>query len=242
MKEWITGRNPVYECLRANRRHFFRLLIAKGVEEKGRVSEIIALAKEKRLPVERVERLALEELAENPQGVAMEASQYPYADLDAIFTLAKKKGEPLFILMLDQVQDPQNLGTLIRSAEVFGVHGVVIPSHRAAGVTPAVVNASSGASEHLLIVPDNLAQAIDAIKAQDAWVIGLDMDENATPLGKTNLKGPLAVVVGSEGEGLRRLVREKCDLITYIPMKGQVASLNAAVAGSIVLQAAAAVR
>lgn len=242
MKEWITGRNPVYECLRANRRHFFRLLIAKGVEEKGRVSEIIALAKEKHLPVERVERLALEELAENPQGVAMEASQYPYADLDAIFTLAKKKGEPLFILMLDQVQDPQNLGTLIRSAEVFGVHGVVIPSHRAAGVTPAVVNASSGASEHLLIVPDNLAQAIDAIKAQDAWVIGLDMDENATPLGKTNLKGPLAVVVGSEGEGLRRLVREKCDLITYIPMKGQVASLNAAVAGSIVLQAAAAVR
>jgi 23S rRNA (guanosine2251-2'-O)-methyltransferase len=243
MKEWITGRNPVYECLRANRRHFFRLLIAKGVEEKGRVSEIIALAKEKHLPVERVERLALEELAENPQGVAMEASQYPYADLDAIFTLAKKKGEPLFILMLDQVQDPQNLGTLIRSAEVFGVHGVVIPSHRAAGVTPAVVNASSGASEHLLITPDNLAQAIDAIKAQDAWVIGLDMDkENATPLGKTNLKGPLAVVVGSEGEGLRRLVREKCDLITYIPMKGQVASLNAAVAGSIVLQAAAAVR
>ncbi|NPV39971.1 MAG: 23S rRNA (guanosine(2251)-2'-O)-methyltransferase RlmB [Anaerolineae bacterium] len=243
MKEWITGRNPVYECLRANRRHFFRLLIAKGVEEKGRVSEIIALAKEKRLPVERVERLALEELAENPQGVAMEASQYSYADLDAIFALAKKKGEPLFILMLDQVQDPQNLGTLIRSAEVFGVHGVVIPSHRAAGVTPAVVNASSGASEHLLIAPDNLAQAIDAIKAQDAWVIGLDMDkENATPLGKTNLKGPLAVVVGSEGEGLRRLVREKCDLITYIPMKGKVASLNAAVAGSIVLQAAAAVR
>jgi 23S rRNA (guanosine2251-2'-O)-methyltransferase len=243
MKEWITGRNPVYECLRANRRHFFRLLIAKGVEEKGRVSEIIALAKEKRLPVERVERLALEELAENPQGVAMEASQYPYADLDAIFAFAKNKGEALFILMLDQVQNPQNLGTLIRSAEVFGVHGVVIPSHRAAGVTPAVVNASSGASEHLLIAPDNLTQAIDAIKAQDAWVIGLDMDkENATPLGKTNLKGPLAVVVGSEGEGLRRLVREKCDLITYIPMKGKVASLNAAVAGSIVLQAAAAVR
>jgi 23S rRNA (guanosine2251-2'-O)-methyltransferase len=243
MKEWITGRNPVYECLRAGRRHFFRLLIAKGVEEKGRVSEIITLAKEKRLPLERVERLALEELAENPQGVALEASQYPYADLDAIFALTKKKGEPLFILMLDQVQDPQNLGTLIRSAEVFGVHGVVIPSHRAAGVTPAVVNASSGASEHLLIAPDNLAQAIDAIKAQDAWVIGLDMDEeNATLLAKTNLKGPLAVVVGSEGEGLRRLVREKCDLITTIPMKGQVASLNAAVAGSIVLQAAAAVR
>ncbi len=243
MKEWITGRNPVYECLRAGRRHFFRLLIASGVEEKGRVSDILALGKEKRLSVERVERLTLNEFSENPQGVALQASEYPYTDLDAIFALAKKKGEALFILMLDQVQDPQNLGTLIRSAEVFGVHGLVMPSHRAVGVTPAVVNASSGASEHLLIAPDNLAQAIDAIKAQDAWVIGLDMDEeNATPLAKTNLKGPLALVVGSEGEGLRRLVREKCDLITSIPMRGKVASLNAAVAGSIVLQAAAAVR
>ncbi len=242
MKEWITGRNPVYECLRANRRHFFRLLIASGVEEKGRVSEILALGKEKRLPIEKVDRFKLNEISENPQGVALETSEYPYADLDTIFELAEKKGEPLFILMLDQVQDPQNLGTLIRSAEVFGVHGLVIPSHRAAGVTPAVVNASSGASEHLLIAPDNLAQAIDTIKARDAWVIGLDMDESATPLVKTNLKGPLALVVGSEGEGLRRLVREKCDLITYIPMKGKVASLNAAVAGSIVLQAAAAVR
>ena len=242
MKEWITGRNPVYECLRANRRHFFRLLIASGVEEKGRVSEILALGKEKRLPIERVDRFKLNEISENPQGVALEASEYPYADLEAIFALAEKKGEPLFILMLDQVQDPQNLGTLIRSAEVFGVHGLVIPSHRAAGVTPAVVNASSGASEHLLIAPDNLAQAIDTIKAQDAWVIGLDMDENATSLEKTNLKGPLALVVGSEGEGLRRLVRDKCDLITTIPMKGNIASLNAAVAGSIVLQAAAAVR
>jgi 23S rRNA (guanosine2251-2'-O)-methyltransferase len=144
--------------------------------------------------------------------------------------------------MLDQIQDPQNLGTLIRSAEVFGVHGLVIPTHRAAGITPAVVNASSGASEHLLIAPSNLAQAIDAIKAQDAWVIGLDMDTSATPLSKTNLKGPIAIVVGSEGEGLRRLVREKCDLITFIPMQGQVASLNASVAGSIVLHAAAALR
>ena len=204
MKEWITGRNPVYECLRANRRHFFRLLIAIGVEEKGRISEIIALGKEKRLPLERVDRFKLNEISENPQGVALETSEYPYADLDAIFALAEKKGEPLFILMLDQVQDPQNLGTLIRSAEVFGVHGLVIPSHRAAGVTPAVVNASSGASEHMLIAPDNLgAGHRHDSKRQDAWVIGLDMDESATPLAKTNLKGPLAVVVGSEGEGLR---------------------------------------
>ena len=242
MKEWITGRNPVYECLRAGRRHFFRLQLAKGVEQKGRISEILDLAKSARLNPEWIERDALEAYSDNPQGVALQASEYPYADLQAIFDLAAQKSEPLFMLILDQIQDPQNMGTLIRSAEVFGVHGMVIPAHRSAGVSPAVVNASSGASEHLLIAPGNLAQAIDTVKAQDGWVIGLDMDPGATPLAQTNLKGSLAIVVGSEGEGLRRLVREKCDLITYIPMRGKVASLNAATAGSIVLQAAAAVR
>ncbi len=242
MKEWITGRNPVYECLRAGRRHFFRLQLAKGVEQKGRISEILDLAKAARLNPEWIERDALEAYSDNPQGVALQASEYPYADLQAIFDLAGQKSEPLFMLILDQIQDPQNMGTLIRSAEVFGVHGMVIPAHRSAGVTPAVVNASSGASEHLLIAPGNLAQAIDAVKERDGWVIGLDMDTSATPLAQTNLKGSLAIVVGSEGEGLRRLVREKCDLITYIPMRGKVASLNAATAGAIVLQAAAAVR
>lgn len=242
MKEWISGRNPVYECLRSGRRHFFRLLIAKGVEKKDRVADITGLAKQKKITPEWVERPVLDELSDNPQGVALQASAYPYSDLQAIFVHARDKQESIFILILDQIQDPQNLGTLIRSAEVFGVHGIVIPSHRAAGITPAVVNASSGASEHLLIAQSNLSQAIEQIKAQDAWVIALDMDENATPLAQTNLKGALAVVVGSEGEGLRRLVREKCDLITYIPMKGKVASLNAAVAGSIVLQAAASLR
>ena len=242
MKEWITGRNPVYECLRAGRRHFFRLQLAKGAEQKGRIPEILTLAKTARLNVEWVDRDALDEYSDNPQGVALQASEYPYADLQAIFDLAGQKSEPLFMLILDQIQDPQNMGTLIRSAEVFGVHGMVIPAHRSAGVTPAVVNASSGASEHLLIAPGNLAQAIDAVKEQNGWVIGLDMDSSATPLAQTNLKGNLAIVVGSEGEGLRRLVREKCDLITYIPMRGKVASLNAATAGAIVLQAAAAVR
>ncbi len=242
MKEWITGRNPVYECLRAGRRHYFRLQLAKGVEQKGRISEILDLAKAARLNPEWIERDTLEAYSDNPQGVALQASEYPYADLQAIFDLAKQKSEALFMLILDQIQDPQNMGTLIRSAEVFGVHGMVIPSHRSAGVTPAVVNASSGASEHLLIAPGNLAQAIDAVKEQNGWVIGLDMDTSATPLAQTNLKGNLAIVVGSEGEGLRRLVREKCDLITYIPMRGKVASLNAATAGAIVLQAAAAAR
>lgn len=238
MKEWITGRNPVYECLRSNRRHFFRLLIARGVEEGGRFVDIQSLAKHAKLAIERVEKNELIEINEHHQGVALQASTYPYSDLTEIFALAEKKAEPLFMLLLDQVQDPQNFGTLIRSAELFGVHGILIPPDRAAGVTPAVVHVSSGGSEHLLIAQCNLAQAIDLIKARNAWVIGLDMNPRSQPLEKTNLSGALALVVGSEGAGLRRLVREKCDLIAHIPTSGQLGSLNAAVAGSIALYAA----
>ena len=238
MKEWITGRNPVYECLRSKRRHFFRMLVAHGAEEGGRLAEIQTLAKQVKLAVERVEKIELIEIDDHNQGVALQASTYPYSDLAEIFALAEKKSEPLFMLLLDQVQDPQNFGTLIRSAELFGVHGILIPPDRAAGVTPAVVHASSGGSEHLLIAQGNLAQAIDLIKARNGWVIGLDMDTALQPLDKTNLSGALALVVGSEAAGLRRLVREKCDLIAHIPTNGQLDSLNAAVAGSIALYAA----
>ena len=238
MKEWITGRNPVYECLRSKRRHFFRMLVAHGAEEGGRLAEIQTLAKQVKLAVERVEKIELIEIDDHNQGVALQASTYPYSDLAEIFALAEKKSEPLFMLLLDQVQDPQNFGTLIRSAELFGVHGILIPPDRAAGVTPAVVHASSGGSEHLLIAQGNLAQAIDLIKARNGWVIGLDMDTASQPLDKTNLSGALALVVGSEAVGLRRLVREKCDLIAHIPTNGQLDSLNAAVAGSIALYAA----
>lgn len=238
MKEWITGRNPVYECLRSCRRHFFRLLVARGAEEGGRLTDIQLLAKQANLPVERVDKTELFAIHEHHQGVALQASAYPYSDLAEIFALAEKKGEPLFMLLLDQVQDPQNFGTLIRSAELFGLHGILIPPDRAVGVTPAVVHASSGGSEHLLITQGNLAQAIDQIKALNAWVIGLDMDPASQTLDKTNLTGALVLVVGSEGGGLRRLVREKCDLITHIPTSGRLDSLNAAVAGSIALYAA----
>lgn len=238
MKEWITGRNPVYECLRSQRRHFFRLLVARGAEESARLLDIQYLAKQVQLPVERVEKTELIAINEHHQGVALQTSEYPYADLTEIFALAETKMEPLFMLLLDQVQDPQNFGTLIRSAELFGVHGILIPPDRAAGVSPAVVHASSGGSEHLLIAQGNLAQAIDQIKAHNAWVIGLDMDTESNSLDKTNLSGALALVVGSEGSGLRRLVREKCDLIAHIPTTGRLDSLNAAVAGSIALYTA----
>jgi len=242
MKEWITGRNPVYECLQSNRRHFFRLLTAEGVIKKGRIQDILKLARCRNISAEYVDRHELNRMGKNNQGIALEASEYSYSDLEMIFQKAEKASEPLLMLMLDQIQDPQNFGTLIRSAELFGVHGILIPPRRAAGITPAVVSASSGASEHLLVAQGNLAQAIDRVKEQNGWVIGLDMDVSSVPLSQVDWSGGTALVVGSEGSGLRRLVREKCDLIAHIPMKGQLDSLNAAVAGSIALYAASQLR
>jgi len=242
MKEWIVGRNPVYEVLRAHRREVFRLLIATGVEEKGRLLEILSLAPQRRLTVERVNRQRLDGIDENHQGIALEASGYPYAALPDIIELAETRQQPLFVLVLDMLQNPQNLGTVLRSAEAVGVHGVLMPLRRAAGVTPAVVHASSGASEHLLVAQANLAQAIDTLKETGAWVIGLAGEEDAQPAARVRLDGPLALVLGNEGEGMRQLVRQKCDMLLKLPMRGQIESLNAAVAGSIVLYMALAAR
>jgi 23S rRNA (guanosine2251-2'-O)-methyltransferase len=234
MKEWITGRNPVYECLRARRRHFFRLWIKKKAEVRGRVEDICNLAKNTKLDMKAVDGRMLADISERHQGVALEVSAYPYQDILAILEKVSRSAKPMFILLIDQIQDVQNLGTLIRSAEIFGVHGIIMPANHNAGITPAVVNASSGASEHLLVARMNVSRAIDELKENGAWVVGLDM-ENGLVLEDVNLSGPLAVVVGSEGKGMRRLVREKCDHIARIPMVGKVASLNAAVAGSIAL-------
>jgi 23S rRNA (guanosine2251-2'-O)-methyltransferase len=159
-----------------------------------------------------------------------------------VLALATEKGEDPFVLVLDTLQDPQNLGTLLRTAEAVGVHGVLIPLARTATITPAVVSSSSGACEHLLVVQVNLAQAIRTLKEEDVWVIGLDGGPEAQPAERVNLKGGLALVVGSEGEGMRRLVRESCDLLMRLPMRGQIESLNAAVAGSVVLYLALAAR
>lgn len=235
MKEFIYGRNPVYETLKANRRQVFQLLMAEGVQDKSRLDEIVELAKKRKLPVNRVPRQRVEKFGDNTQGIALEVNEYPYADLRDILDRAEERGEPLFVLILDSLQNPQNLGTLIRTAESVGVHGIVIASHRAAEITPAVVSASAGASEHMLVVQSNLAQAISELKQANAWVVGLDESPDSLPLEKVRLDGALAVVVGSEGEGLRALVRKQCDVLLRLPMKGQIASLNAAVAGSVVL-------
>jgi 23S rRNA (guanosine2251-2'-O)-methyltransferase len=149
--------------------------------------------------------------------------------------LAEERDESPLLLILDTLQDPQNLGTLLRTGEIVGAHGVLLPYRRTATVTPAVVNASSGASEHMLVAQVNLAQAITELKDHGIWVIGLESDPNAQPLEEVDLSGPLALVVGSEGQGMRALVRKSCDQLIRLPMRGQVKSLNAAVAGSVAL-------
>ncbi len=236
MKEWITGRNPVYETLRANRREIFRLWLAEGnLEQSGHLHDLMESAQQKKIGIERVPRSKLTEIHANHQGVALQVGGYRYASLLEMLALAKGRTESPFILLLDLIQDPQNLGTLLRSAEGFGVHGVIIPSSRAAEVTPAVVNASSGACEHLLIAQMNLSQAIDVLKEADTWIYGLEYSEQAVPIESVDFRGGVSLVVGSEGSGLRSLVRSKCDQLISLPRRGKIDSLNAATAGSIAL-------
>ena len=235
MREWITGRNPVYEVLRAQRRHVFQLMISRNAREKGRLAEIIKLCSTQNIQVTRVTPEELNAPSSNHQGVALETSGYPYQTLHDIFDRALALGEDPLILLLDTLQDPQNLGTLLRSAEIVGVHGVVLPFKRTATITPAVVSASSGASEHLLIAQANLSQSITLLKEKGVWVVGLDGSPESSAPSQIRLNGPLAFVVGSEGRGMRPLVLKSCDYLMKLPMRGRIESLNAAVAGSIAL-------
>lgn len=235
MKEYIYSRNAVYETLRARRRQAFQLLIAEGVKEKGRISEITSLARDQNIQVQRVSRQKLDSIHRQHQGIVLQASGYPYQGLADILALAARRRESPLVLLLDTLQDPQNLGTLLRTAEAVGVHGVVIPKAHTALVTPAVVNASSGASEHLLIAQSNLAQAISTLKDQGVWIVGLEGSPQASTPSQVQMDGPLGLVVGSEGQGMRQLVRKSCDLLLRLPMRGKIESLNAAVAGSIAL-------
>lgn len=237
MRETLYGRNAVYESLRAGRRQFFRLMVADTVRMTDIMADILALAERARVPVERVPRRHLDWLGEaNHQGIALEASEYPYVDPDEILAESTRRAEPPLLLLLDLLQDPQNVGNLLRTAEAVGVHGVIIQQRRAVGITPAVVHTSAGAVEHLLIaqVP-NLPDMIERLKARNIWVIGLEAARGARRYDQSDLAGPVALVVGSEGEGLRRLVQERCDWMVQLPMEGKVTSLNAAVAGSVIL-------
>ncbi len=237
MLEVLYGRNAVHEMLCAGRRRCEKVLVAEGVQESGTLSLILALAVQKSIPVQRVPRQQLDSLGPvNHQGVAAQVGDYPYVDVDDMLDLARKRSEPPFVLILDSVQDPQNLGTLLRTAEVVGVHGVVIPRRRAAQITPAVSNASAGAVEHLLIAQvTNLVRTMEELKGKGVWVVGLESLPEAQYYCEADLNIPLALVVGSEGRGLSRLVRERCDFWVKLPMRGKINSLNVAVAGSIAL-------
>ena len=230
LTETIWGRHPVEEVLRAGRRKVHRLLVLQDHTPPERVTR---LAKEAGVRLQPVELLPV--ATQQHQVIAAQVDPYPYAELNSVLERAARAGEAPLLLLLDQVQDPQNLGTLLRTAEAVGVHGVVLPLNGAAGVTPAVVAASAGACEHLWIARANLAQAIRRLKQEGLWIAGLENSEQAKRIDQIDLRPPLALVVGSEGRGLRRLVGESCDFLVQIPMRGLVESLNAAVAGSVVL-------
>ena len=240
MSELLVGRHAVLEALRAGRRQFYRLWLEGDGQSapKGNLTEVVNLAQKVRIPLRHVEGGIFDRIRRaqlNPQGVALETGPYPYSEIDDLLASAKGKQDPL-LLVLDHLEDPRNLGTLFRSGEAFGVDGVVLPDRRAAGITPAVSNASSGAVEHIPVaLVGNVNRTIDLLKKSNIWTVGLDLGPGAIPLSDADLSGPLAVVVGNEGKGLSRLAREKCDFCVSIPMAGSVESLNAAIAGSIVL-------
>jgi 23S rRNA (guanosine2251-2'-O)-methyltransferase len=236
--ELLYGRHAVLEALRAGRRRVHRVLLHQGGQRTGIISEIVVAAQQRGCPVSEASRQTLDQAGPvNHQGVLAETASYPYTGLDRILAAALPD-EPV-LLVLDHLQDVQNLGTLLRTAEAMAVAGVVLPERRAADITPAVVNASSGAVEHLAIAQIvNLVQGLEQIKAAGYWVVGLDESKEAISLARADLRGRLALVVGAEGPGLSRLVREHCDWLVQIPMHGKIASLNAAVAGSVVVVAA----
>jgi 23S rRNA (guanosine2251-2'-O)-methyltransferase len=233
--EWIYGRQAVREVLRAGRRSVFLLRVGEGAREQGVLAEILGLARRKNLRVEKVAADVLDSLGGNHQGVALQAEEYPLEPIEDILSRCEQAGPEALLLVLDQIQDPQNLAALLRTAEAAGVQGAILPLRRAAGITPAVVNASAGAVEHLPVAQANLAQAIGEIKRRGIWVAGLDADPAAESLLEADLTGPLALVVGSEGEGMRPLVRKSCDRLLRLPMRGRIQSLNAAAAGSAAL-------
>jgi 23S rRNA (guanosine2251-2'-O)-methyltransferase len=228
----VYGRWPVLEALRAG--HVARVYLARETRDAAVLREIRTAASAARVPVEVVSRAMLDAALphRNHQGIAAAYRQHPYAALDDIIAAAPHPG---LVLALDGIQDAGNLGALLRTADAAGVAGVVLPRHRAAGVTPAVARASAGAAEHIAIAQEtNLTRALERFKQAGYWVVGLDQEAKQL-YSDLDAARPLVVVIGGEGKGLSRLVREACDVLVRLPMRGHVATLNAAAAGAIVL-------
>ncbi|MBM7853807.1 23S rRNA (guanosine2251-2'-O)-methyltransferase [Desulfohalotomaculum tongense] len=227
----IIGRNAVREALRAGR-SINKIMLASE-NKSGPVKEIIDLARENKVPVQNVDRKQLDKLAGGRhQGVVAVAAAKDYADLDDMLEAAEKQGPP-FLILLDEINDPHNLGAIIRTADAAGVHGVIIPRRRSVQLTAAVAKASAGAVEHVPVARvTNLSQTIKKLQRRGIWVVGADMDGQQLHWDAP-LDGPVALVIGGEGKGLGRLVKENCDMVVKLPMRGRINSLNASVAAAL---------
>lgn len=234
MEDKIIGRNPVLEAIKAGR-SVEKILIKKGKYE-GSIVPVVKKAKEAGIIIQEVDKVKLDALAEggNHQGVVAYVSQYDYVSVEDILNIAADKGESPFVIICDKITDPHNLGAIIRTANCVGAHGVIVPKRNSAGLNSVVAKTSAGAVEYTRVARvTNIADTIDKLKKQGMWIAAADMD--GQEMYKTDLKGSLGIVVGSEGEGVSRLVKEKCDFIVSIPMYGQINSLNASVAAGVMM-------
>ena len=235
LSDQIEGRNSVLELLESER-DINKILIAKG-ERHGSINKIITIAKQRKIVIAEVERQKLNAISEtnNHQGVIAIVPPFNYVEVEDILNEAKSKKEDAFILILDGIEDPHNLGSIIRTAETAGVHGVIIPKRRAASVNATVSKSSAGAVEHVKIARvNNINETIKYLKEEGLWICGTD-GEAKDYYYNQNLKGPMVIVIGSEGFGMSRLVKENCDFLVKIPMKGKITSLNASVSAGIVI-------
>ena len=233
--EWIIGRNAVLEALRTERA--MNKIWVSDSARGNQINELQRLAKKNGVVVQFVPKQLLDHLAEttNHQGIVASVAAYDYATLDDLFLKAESLGESPFFLMLDEIEDPHNLGSMLRTADVTGVHGIIIPRRRSVGLTATVAKASTGAIEHVPVVRvNNLAQTIEQLKERGIWFVGADM-KGEQDFREVDYEMPLALVIGSEGKGLSRLVQKKCDFLVHLPMKGHVTSLNASVAAAILM-------
>ncbi len=236
MSEQIEGKNPVLEALRAGH-EITKLYVLKGEAPAGPLREILGTAAAKGIPVHPVDMAALNRMAatRNHQGIIAVAAEWRYSSVPAILKWAEERGEPPFVLLLDGVEDPQNLGSILRTAEAAGVHGIIIPERRAVGLTAAVARASAGAIEYVPVARvTNLTKTVEELKKAGLWFTGAEMDATLE-FQRANLTGPIGLVVGGEGQGVSRLLGEHCDQLVRLPMWGRINSLNAAVAAGILL-------
>lgn len=230
----IEGKNPVIEALRSEA-EIDTILISREATD-GSFKKIIELAKQKNILVKNVDKATLDRLSENKrhQGVIAEAMEYEYKEIDDVLNLAKEKGEKPFVIILDEITDVHNLGAIIRTAECLGAHGIIIPKRRAAQVNGVVAKSSAGAVEYLPIVRvTNISNTLQELKQKGLWIYGAHMDGNS--ISDEKFDAPVGLVIGSEGFGIGRLVKENCDTLVKIPMKGKVNSLNASCAASIII-------